>query len=426
MENGTAKKTPASNRGVTCTTKKSLTSCIDWVSITFLLAKSWQEIAAILAIDSAYFDVSEKGLNGYRMSASFGRIQIFFEGHSENMGVWLNMSGQACRDFESTFKDSGYSWREFFKFVLGFDVNITRLDIAIDDFKGVFNLKQIESCIKKGSVVSLFKTARNFEEHLLSDGSTNGQTIYFGKSEVMVRFYDKYKERLNKGYSLNADVDFWVRTELQLRGERALVAVETIVEKEYEFGDFVCGVLNKYLCFKVANSTDINKRRWKTQRWWLKFLNGVSKISLGKEAPDKTILRSKDWVDSQVVPTIATLYEAFGDDNLFLDYILKTGRAKMSDKQKEMARDFKMDINKLIGLKEEMREAVGALNYDYEKDVYVDPVEVAAAEKINLELANLKRREKYHDEQIARLQVLEKKYAEKLGLNYDTGEITLI
>lgn len=82
------------------------------------------------------------------------------------------------------------------------------MDSAIDDFKGVFTLKQIENKIKTGCVTSIFRTARNFEEHLLIEGSTNGQTIYFGKSDVMIRFYDKYKERVNKGYALNETITF--------------------------------------------------------------------------------------------------------------------------------------------------------------------------------------------------------------------------
>lgn len=135
-------------------------------------------------------------------------------------------------EYELTFQKTGFSWQSFFEYLLGYDINVTRLDLALDDMLGYFTLKQIENKIKSGCVVSRFRTGRNFEEHLLATGETLGQTIYFGKSDVMIRFYDKLEEREAKNYALKHDIDFWQRTELQIRKDRAMKACKIISKGE--------------------------------------------------------------------------------------------------------------------------------------------------------------------------------------------------
>lgn len=340
--------------------QKLLSSCVDWFSCTFFNVKNWEEIAAAFFLDSKDFDCSDGGINGYSKKAVNGHIQIFYEGHSATMGMFINLSGQGCRQLEENFEKLGLTWVDFFGYIVGYQINITRLDIAIDDFKGYFKIKQIEKCVRNGLVTSRFRTARNFEEIALEDGSTKGQTIYFGKGDVMIRFYDKYQERLANNKIFNDDITFWQRTELQLRGKRAMAAIDVIIHDYNDLGDFVKGVLNKYLAFKIKG-TDTNKDRWKNTRWWDSFLGGVGKISLSMQAPDKSVMRSKHWIDTQVLGSFAMLYEALGNDSLLFDYAVARGQAQMSDKQKQMASDFKMDINKRIAIKDKMKQDIKEL-----------------------------------------------------------------
>ena len=72
-----------------------------------------------------------------------------------------------------------------------------------------------------------------------------------------------------------------------------------------------------------------------------KFLNNIGKIKLSLQAPDKSVLRTKDWIDKQVLASLATLYISLGsDDKLFNDYIIEKGKSQMSDHQLQMALDF--------------------------------------------------------------------------------------
>ena len=428
------KITPSSNRGVMNPSLKTLDACVDWFTCTFFSAQKWQELCGIMQLKTGLFVESEKGLNGYSKSARWDHIEIYYAPHADTMGMSLNMSGQGCRQFESTFEENEWSWRDFFEYVLGYKCQITRLDLALDDFHGYFTLKQIENKIKTGCVASIFRTARNFEEHLLEDGSTNGQTIYFGKTDVMVRFYDKYKERINKGFALKEDITFWQRTEVQLRHERANKAIETIVRKPDELGNFIKGILKRYIDFKIQGA-DKKKYRWKTVRWWERFLGNVEKVHLSETAPDKTILRTKNWIDTQVSPAVATLYEAFNDDNLFIEHLLKTGKSRMSDEQKELAEDFKNDFNRRLMVKDDMKSALLELQRkrdspfatkeeQEELDIainYVDPVKLEAEKLMQDELQDIARQKEMLQAQLND-QLVKQKQLELLISQY--GELS--
>lgn len=352
-------KTPDTNRGVRNTCQSSLISSVDWFSCTFKNVKDWREVCGVLCLSYKNFVEQEKGRNGYKKSAVFGSIIICYDGTAE-MGVFLDLSGQGCREYEQTFDRTGFSWQSFFGYLLGFDVNVTRLDLAIDDINGqIFTLKQIENKVKTGCVVSRFKTSRNFEEHCLETGATLGQTLYFGKSDVMIRFYDKLEEREAKHYAIENNINFWLRTELQIRKERAKKACE-VISCGGDLGGYVCGILRNYLTFKVKG-TDSNRSRWHDCKWWLKFLDNAERLKLTEVHPYPSILRKKVWIENQVVSSLATVYQALDDDDLFFDYIKALGKSKMSEDHEKLANEFKNnELSKRL-LKKEMKEAIKIL-----------------------------------------------------------------
>lgn len=344
MENN--QKPPYSNTGATCTQENSLIASVDWVSITFKDVLNWAELCKVLNIPKHEFILKDSGSNGYKKMAVCDNIIIFYEPgeNTKNMGCHVNMSGQGCREYESRFGES-FNWSVFFALCMNFNINFSRLDIAIDDLKGYFTLKQVMNSIKEGQVVSKFKLARNLEEHVLKTGETKGQTIYFGNSDIMFRFYDKKQERLNKGFQLKKDVQFWQRYEIQLRSDHADKACRYLAYDSVKIGEFAKGLYANYLDFKIKSKTDSNRRRWKTTRWWKSFLGNCKKISLSQVAPDYSIERSKHWIDNQVAATMAMIYEAYDYDPRIFTYFIALGKDKMNAKQIKLAKDFKSDEN---------------------------------------------------------------------------------
>lgn len=351
---------PYSSTGSTNTWDKTLIACVDWFSATFFGIKKYEDVIHLLFLNSSDFEVKETGKFGYLKSAVCGHIKIYFGAANEKMGVHLEMSGSGCREYEENFT-TAMNWTEFFKYVIGYNMQVTRLDLALDDFDGRFKLRQIKNKIVTGCVVSPFKKGRSFEEYLLHDGALIGNTIYFGKGDVVIRFYDKYQERINKGYEIDEQLKTWQRTEVQIRHERATQAVKLMAHNPDGIGFFIAGVLKRYLKFKIKG-TDTNRSRWNDCRWWTNFLSEAETVKLTQVAPEKSILRTKDWLDTQVAGSLATVYEAVGNDDIFTDYMLALGKSKMTDEHKKMARDFSKDLTKRIALKEDLRRAVEEIN----------------------------------------------------------------
>jgi len=337
---------------------------VDWFSCTFHKIEKYEDICGILGINVCEFTLSDKGFNGYRRTAVSGNISILFDPpeNTENMGCHVNISGEGCREYEKNFTDS-MNWSTFMALCLNFDIHFTRIDIAIDDFYGYFTLKQVMEKVRKGHLTSRFKKARNLEEHLLTDGSTLGQTIYFGKGEVMFRFYDKYRERINKGYSLNQPITFWNRYEIQLRGKRATEACKILAYEAFDTGQLAKGLFAHYLSFKTASNKDTNKARWKTCDWWTNFLGDCCKISLTQVPPELSVERTKNWLDHQVSASLAMVYEAFGNDPLVLDYLLQLGRDKMKDEKLDLIDQFQERPEMTSILRREMREYMVAKGF---------------------------------------------------------------
>lgn len=330
------------NTGALNTSESGLRACVDWVSFTLKSVPSLHDICDILGLDFNLFDDCDFGDKGYLNQLRFGHIQILYNGR-ENMGIHVNMSGQGCREFEQY---SHLNWSKLFILLLEFKAHFSRLDIAIDDFEKYLSIKTMKRKLKEGCVRSKFRTAREMRKTYIADGSSRGDTIYFGspQSRIQVRFYDKLLERLEAGKQIEEDVTHWVRAEVQMRDERAETAAFIIAHEFHTVGVLAKGILSNYMAF-VDKDNNKNKSRWKLSKFWIKFLGDVEKIPLSQVAPDRTIERSYDWIDKQVTTTFAMLYEAFGHDPDFIESMLDDGYSKLRVEHVDILNRFKRENN---------------------------------------------------------------------------------
>ena len=104
---------------------------IDWLSIT---TKSLNEIEVtqLLGMEEFPWELV-RGARGYHDRLYFSGVSVHYNGR-DDMGVWLEMSGQGCRTFE-TLGTGDYE--KLFRLVKSGHGNITRLDVAYDDHTGV-------------------------------------------------------------------------------------------------------------------------------------------------------------------------------------------------------------------------------------------------------------------------------------------------
>jgi len=242
----------------------------DYVTFT-VKDYDFSSIVDFLGFDVSIFRFLEgKGRYFYKNRFEFDKcINIYCDGINEDMGVCVEMSGDGCRAFETL--GSG-DYQSIFDLILeGWNekpdnrrANITRLDVAYDDFNGVLDLKYLLMATQNGYYTSRFK------DWNVNTGS-KGSTVEHGAkraSSVYIRIYDKLLEQtLVRKKSIDTNITHWVRSEIQLRDDcaRGFIKLDGDIRSSY------FDVLNNYLRY-VIPSNDINKRRVPTSPEWLNFI----------------------------------------------------------------------------------------------------------------------------------------------------------
>jgi DNA relaxase NicK len=375
--------------------KNPNTLCIDWFQATFKyfpdkdgiipdgidpedyrgIEATPKRVAELIGFSWDDF-VPCAGQNMYKSGGQLDGIRIFYDGFKDGMGVNLCMSGKGCRFFE---KNGNGNWDGLIKFIAFHYspkassrlMQITRIDLAYDDFNDVLPLKEISELARNGCYVSRChrnKDLDNFceqtffpvgdydlgkskvdlshgcdENHFTQSGDTadrcNGHTVYFGarRSNSMVRFYDKKAEQERD------DLKSLTRCELVLRRSCANgFALKYAAGCDMETGEVMdiprlyFGILNQYIRFVHPDPDDSNRRRWKTVDFWEDFINENSEITVFIK-PDESYTPENlsNYVVNICGSSIATFVHLYGSDLLF-DEIDRAKHDKKVNKKHEL------------------------------------------------------------------------------------------
>lgn len=332
-------------------------NCIlfDWVSITSKIHNP-QDFIRLLGLD--FPDISweaAKGAHGYQDRLFWEHISIHYNGR-EDMGVWLELTGQGCRAFE-TFGTGDYV--RLFQEV--FDepevVHFTRLDVAYDDHTGMLPIRQIADDTLEledgvpSQYVSKFRSRLVEWQH--HDGDPRpGLSIYHGRkvSDCLIRIYDKAAER-------HFFDRHWVRVELQLRDDRAAAFAQQVVSGA-DIGQIYHGVIHNYLRYVDPDLFDSNRWRWSMKGYWSEFLGAAVRIRLWQQpGADYNIINCEDFVFRQAGGAIFTLLELYGTE-VFLQK-LKEQRGALSPKYQKLLADCSGKRYNVFG--EEVSSTVAAV-----------------------------------------------------------------
>lgn len=305
---------------------------VDWLTFVDHLHTTPQEVMSFLGLpeEKIPWAYTQKFRNGYPEHFFWNNITISFGANNEkfyddpnkarnDMGICVNLSGQGCRAFET----EGGDWLFLFKRFQG-DLtsklvkelpeafsrafkerrrfNVTRLDLAFDDHNGLIDIRRVRMDVEDRNYVSKSRKT-NFMWSDDLDQDIQGLSVGIGseKSDIYVRIYDKAAER---GYTDR----HWIRVELQLRDDRAIVAMAQILHSQH-VGRTVSGILQNYLTFRVP-SGDKNKSRWPVAYYWQQVIGTMEKISLWlKPGEPYNIRKSEVWLKKQYGPLISALSE---------------------------------------------------------------------------------------------------------------------
>ena len=282
---------------------------IDWLSLTSKL-HSPEEIISLLGMEECKWQ-SMNGMHGYQERLWYDSISIHYAGRSD-MGVWLEMSGQGCRAFE-TYGHGDYN--VLFDLILNEPlINITRLDVAFDEYDNILDICRICSDTVKHNY-------RSKMDYYQTTQSSNGQSVDIGshQSDVMIRIYDKLAERLSKLRSesdkekIRDDIPHWIRVELQMRDERAKEFVRHLSGRD--IGSAFTGVLRNYLEYGYFRESEDGKRTFSTYAYWDKVLSGAEKLSIYvKPAVDYNLARLENYVFNVAGNAVDALFKIHGSD----------------------------------------------------------------------------------------------------------------
>lgn len=280
------------------------------------------------------------GARGYKSRLYYDHISIHYNGR-EDMGIWLEMSGQGCRVFE-TYGHGDYNilFREWMENEE--DMNVTRIDIAFDDHCGLLNIKQLVKDTQAldednypTELISKFRKREVIWSH--DDGGKPALTVYHGRkgSETMIRIYDKAAER---GFADR----HWIRVELQLRQARAGEFVRELLLQESDVGTLFRGVLYNYLRYVEPDDFDTNRWRWPLKDYWANLLESVGRIQLYKKpGTEYNIFNLQDFVLGQAGNAIDTYIRIRGVDG-FMEDLNHRPNKNIKAQYRELIREAEM------------------------------------------------------------------------------------
>ncbi|MGI5824062.1 MAG: replication initiation factor domain-containing protein [Bacillota bacterium] len=310
-ENAVSTMQKAGTRKEKCiiATHENLTVKIDYISIVFDTAKAEDVIRYVLELPPDIFHVfpAKVKYKTYQTRWEIGDIYVsgnaqITEDNPQGLGCYLVMTGRGCDDVFRILDMHNHTFGDMFRLCeqrFGLDnFHFTRLDIAIDDKNDTpfFTIEQIKKKCEREEYISNNSSYR-FNESKFDEFDT-AKTVYIGagKSGLSYRFYDKDKEVCMKYNKTLDEVGSWKRTEMQLRDEKAHVFAMILKDRPLELGELAFHLLAGNLRFVVPNKNESNKSRWKTCRFWERFLGAVEILKLHTVKPQNSLVETQQWL----------------------------------------------------------------------------------------------------------------------------------
>jgi phage replication initiation protein len=280
---------------------------IDWIRCT-LKGVRRDMIIRLKELIGGIWQDNDFGGMGYDQSATVWETgRVFWSSVRPEMGVHVQLPSGALTA-------SGLDPVALVCALLAMGGQFKRLDVAADDTRGDLDMSEISRKTEdKCEIVCL---AQNGDKRKGTFGKNrDGHTENYGSrfSQTFVRIYDKAAQiKAQTGET----VGHWIRVEFEYKDHRAQAVAEYIATHRDTWREAAQGWFLSYLDFKEPGE-DVNKSRWTTCEWWLKFLEYASKVRLFLSRVTKTVDDVKRWVNKQVAPSLFVLAMTIGHDDIF-------------------------------------------------------------------------------------------------------------
>lgn len=191
---------------------KALT--IDWLTVTFPYPKDNFFPHKLAPEDGR--PKKQSSARPYTEAVRVGDATIHWHPEHPEFRVMVRLDGEALRNMRLR----GVTDNVIFDWIEGNEGRVTRIDLALDLFDSGGHVLDIFHAWKCNQVATTARTVTIFSREGVTEDK--GATVYIGSrsSEKYTRIYDKGKEQ-------NTDLD-WIRIEIELKGDRAVLAVNDI------------------------------------------------------------------------------------------------------------------------------------------------------------------------------------------------------
>ena len=355
-----------------------LHAIIDWCSSTFELpadaeieSYTYQLISRLTQLFNVTpLQMEVRGSNkGYQQALYYEQFfSIHFDIDSEqieknNRGIHFDITGQGCRYLQSIHKN--HNWKIFFKQLQALKLkNMTRLDLAFDDYQERLSIQEMHEKVERKELVSKLRNFKYFRSgSTLQGDKVTGETLYIGSAKrIQFRFYDKLQERKAKYHEVDPSITSWQRYEIQVRHEQAKELMEMIIEKD-NIGQVAMGLFKEYLSFRDEDVTDSNRSRWAVSEFWEKFIGDVQAVHLSMIYPESTIAKSIAWF-SYAMSKLLARFELYSENDFttLLEGFLSEGKSKLQRQDYEMIQNQKF-IDRLLKQNEISLKTYNELSY---------------------------------------------------------------
>ena len=220
---------------------------VDWLALTIsdtldqnseefellLLENLGYDLADFESIPGRYFYNSGLTLGGY--------VNVYYNSKEKEVHRNSSMSrnyvftGQGCTDLGQKINND---WVGLFEVLTKLGVKVTRIDLALDDYKAVLDFDKMEQKLKRGEYRSSKKSYNVIKEADVN-GDIIGYTIYIGSRSrsangcYFLRCYDKYAQYKSKAQLPPEEAlksGKWQRYEISYTKKKAQKIVSKIVE----------------------------------------------------------------------------------------------------------------------------------------------------------------------------------------------------
>ncbi|NLQ47917.1 replication initiation factor domain-containing protein [Streptococcus mutans] len=307
---------------------------IDYFAVTVKKIPPEELLEKVLLIPKEKFTLNLWGINKYQRHYACSDIKIYFNQTIDNMGIYLELKGQGCRQYEEFMTGNENNWVALVIRLYRYHVNFTRIDIANDIYDKALSVPVLYAYCKRGLCITRTQYMDYHERSILETGERVGETVTIGaRGNQQWCVYNKLMEQRGKAKAV--DTSFWVRAELRCWQDKANIIAEQIALRR-PLTAIYFEAINGHYRFVRPNDKDTNKRRREPVKWWQDYLGTEVKTTLSITRTKPTLKQSETWTEKSVSKTLAKLYVAkyeaydYNKAESFIQDLLKLGLTKLT------------------------------------------------------------------------------------------------